>query len=146
MLLTSDFNEELDIASTIDDIIETSVFDGFNESLDPKTLKLLEEIEMTATMNSVTTQEMLGTLNTGDDNTFEATFTPEGSSAISAMSYNGDTLSVTFRGREDAYEYMLSDEALGDIIDELYATLVDAEGSVGSLVNRMIRNNQLKLV
>jgi hypothetical protein len=97
-------------------------------------------------MNSVTTQEMLGTLNTGDDNTFEATFTPEGSSAISAMSYNGDTLSVTFRGREDAYEYMLSDEALGDIIDELYATLVDAEGSVGSLVNRMIRNNQLKLV
>lgn len=146
MVKKSSKKERSDIASAIDNIIDTSIFEGGNETFDFETLKLLEQIEMTATMNSVTTQETLGTLNTGEDNTFNATFTPEGSSAINSMSYDGTNLSVIFRGKDTVYEYMLSEDSLADVIDELYATLVDGEGSVGSLINSMIRKNQLQLV
>lgn len=146
MVNKSSKKECSDIASAIDNIIDTSIFEGGNETFDFETLKLLEQIEMTATMNSVTTQETLGTLNTGEDNTFNATFTPEGSSAINSMSYDGTNLSVIFRGKDTVYEYMLSEDSLADVIDELYATLVDGEGSVGSLINSMIRKNQLQLV
>jgi hypothetical protein len=146
MVKQSKSPEDPKITSAIDNLINSSLFGEFNESFDLETLKLLEQIEMTATMNSVTTQELLGTLNTGEDNTFNATFTPEGSTAISAISYDGNNLNVTFRGNDTVYEYMLSEEALGDIVDELYATLVDAEGSMGSLINQMLRSNKLQLV
>jgi hypothetical protein len=124
--------------------------DGFpvveQEYLDPDTLKILENYEMESVMNSVETQATMGQLNVGPDNTFEATFTESGSSAISFMSYMDDKLTVKFRKSTQDYQYLVSESVLAEIMDEVRATLIDGEGSVGAMIQRMTRQNIIQLV
>lgn len=135
------------ITRVVDELINTDIFSGYNEQLDNETLKLLEIYEMQSTMNSVTTMPAMGQLDVGPDNTFGATFTEEGSSAISSMSYMGELLDVTYRSNPDmTYQYTVIEDILSDIMNEVRSTLVDGEGSVGSLISRLKNSNAIQLV
>lgn len=135
------------ITRVVDELINTDIFSGYNEQLDNETLKLLEIYEMQSTMNSVTTMPAMGQLDVGPDNTFGATFTEEGSSAISSMSYMGELLDVTYRSNPDmTYQYTVTEDILSDIMNEVRSTLVDGEGSVGSLISRLKNSNAIQLV
>jgi hypothetical protein len=129
------------------DLLDEDSFPEFHqELLDSDTLKILENYEMESVMNSVETQPTMGQLNVGPNNTFEATFAEAGSSAISFMSYMNEQLTVRFRNSTREYQYLVSDSALTEIMAEVRATLVDAEGSVGTLIQRMTRQNIIQLV
>lgn len=146
MVVRSRHKEDNDYSSMIDDLIETSFLESGYETLDSETLKLIEDYEMTATMNSITTQPKLGQLNIGQD-CFNASFTPEGSSAIERMTYNDEILTVTFRRSPGTqYEYIIpSMRTLSNIMEEVQATLVEGEGSVGRMIQSLIRNNEIQL-
>lgn len=117
------------------------------EELDFDTLKLLEDYEMQSTMNSVETMAKLGQLQMGDNNTFIATFTEEGSSALLSLSYVNDLLNVVFRKSPSMeYQYAISENDLMDLIEEVEATLIDGEGSVGRKIQSLISNNKVQLV
>lgn len=135
------------ITSVIDDLIDLDFIPSCNEEFDLETLKLLEEYEMQSTMNSVETQTAMGQLDVGPDNTFQATFTEEGSTPIQSMSYMNDLLTVVFRSNPGTeYQYIVPVDTLTQIIDEVRSTLVEGEGSVGRLINSLIRSNTLQLV
>jgi hypothetical protein len=130
-----------------DDLLDEDSFpEVHQEMLDSDTLKILENYEMESVMNSVETQSDMGQLNVGPDNTFEATFAEAGSSAISYMSYMNEKLTVKFRNSSREYQYLVSDTSLTEIMDEVRATLIDSEGSVGTLIQRMTRQNTIQLV
>jgi hypothetical protein len=57
-----------------------------------------------------------------------------------------EQLTVRFRNSTREYQYLVSDSALTEIMAEVRATLVDAEGSVGTLIQRMTRQNIIQLV
>jgi len=134
------------LASAIDALIMTDVIPSCNETLDPETLKLLNEYEMEATMNSVKTKPVMGELMEGPNNTFSATFTDEGSSSIRTMTYDGNMLNVTFRVNPQTYQYNVPADVLTRIREEVNTTLIEAEGSVGKLINTLIRNNSIQLI
>jgi hypothetical protein len=136
-----------DRESFSDDLLDEDGFPvSYQEMLDSDTLKILENYEMESVMNSVETQPNMGQLNVGPNNTFEATFAEAGSSAISFMSYMNEQLTVRFRNSTREYQYLVTDSALTEIMAEVRATLVDAEGSVGPLIQRMTRQNIIQLV
>lgn len=135
------------LADAIDDLIETEVFPDCNEILDDETLKLLDEYDMESTMNSVQTNMAMGQLVAGSNNTFAATFTEQGSSSIATMSYDGSMLNVTFRTNpQTEYSYNVPEGTLVTIREEVNATLIDGEGSVGKLMNSLIRNQSIQLI
>lgn len=143
MVNLSDDDQE----SFSDDLLDEDSFPvSYQEILDSDTLKILENYEMESVMNSVETQPTMGQLNVGLNNTFEATFAEAGSSAISFMSYMDDKLTVKFRNSTREYQYMISESALTEIMNEVRSTLVDGEGSVGALIQRMTRQNIIQLV
>lgn len=147
MVKKSSRRRSTDITSVVDDLMNSDIFSGYNEQLDNETLQLLEIYEMQTTMNSVNTMPSMGQLDVGPENTFSATFTEEGSSAISSMSYMGELLNVVYRSNpEMTYQYTATDAILSDIMDEVQATLVEGEGSVGSLISRLKNSNSIQLV
>ena len=102
---------------------------------------------MQSTMNSVDTMPAMGQLDVGPNNTFSATFTEEGSSAIQSVSYMGEMLDVIYRSAADViYQYTATEDTLSDIMKEVQATLVDGEGSVGSIISRLKNSNAIQLV
>lgn len=134
-------------ADVIDDLIATEVFPSCNETLDDQTLKIINGYEMEATMNTIETQQDMGTLVVGEGDNFSATFTEMGSSSIMTMSYDGSMLSVTFRSKPQMdYNYTVNSEALSQIRNEVESTLIEAEGSVGGLMNTLIRGNLIQLI
>jgi hypothetical protein len=136
-----------DITSLVDSLIDTELFSCYNEELDLETLKLLEIYEMQSTMNSVDTMPAMGQLDVGPNNTFSATFTEEGSSAIQSVSYLGEMLDVIYRSNPSViYQYTATEDTLSDIMKEVQATLVDGEGSVGSIISRLKNSNAIQLV
>jgi hypothetical protein len=136
-----------DRESFSDDLLDEDGFPvSYQEMLNSDTLKILENYEMESVMNSVETQSDMGQLNVGPNNTFKATFTEAGSSAISFMSYLNEQLTVKFRNSAREYQYLVSESSLNEIMDEVRATLVEGEGSVGALIQRMTRQNIIQLV
>ena len=94
-------------------------------------------------MNSTGLKTNFGTL-TGSRAAWSAELTEDGSSAISAISYENNTIVVTFRnGRE--YEYAADEATVNSFYDELIEVM-DGQGSIGKLVSQALRNNQLQLV
>lgn len=117
------------------------------EQLDFDTLKLLEDYEMQSTMNSVKTMPKMGELQMGDNNTFIASFTEEGSSAVQTVSYLNDLLNVVFRKSPSMeYSYAISESDRLDLLEEVEATLIEGEGSVGRMIQSLIRTNKVQLV
>jgi hypothetical protein len=147
MVRKSSRRRSSDITSLVDSLIDTEVFSCYNEELDLETLKLLEIYEMQSTMNSVDTMPAMGQLDVGPNNTFSATFTEEGSSAIQSVSYMGEMLDVIYRSNPSViYQYTATEDTLSDIMKEVQATLVDGEGSVGSIISRLKNSNAIQLV
>lgn len=131
----------------MDELFSSGFLNGnLYEEFDDEIFKLMENLEMQSTMNSIETMQALGQLDS-DGKNFVASFTEEGSSAVMSMSYNNDSLFVTFRKSPDTtYQYVLTEKVRSDIYDEVVATLVDGEGSVGRLIQGLISSNQIHLV
>jgi hypothetical protein len=131
----------------MDELFSSDFLNGnLHEEFDDEIFKLMENLEMQATMNSVKTKKALGQLDS-DGKNFIATFTEEGSSAIASMSYTNDSLYVTFRkSMQNTYQYMVSEEVRSVLYKEVIDTLVDGEGSVGRKVQNLIATNQIHLV
>lgn len=147
MIKKSRKQQETDVADVIDNLIETEFIPTCNEELDEETLKLLDEYDMESTMNSVETQTEMGQLMVGENQSFSAVFTPSGSSSVSTMAYDGNMLRVTFRTNpKNEYSYTASEAVLEQIREEVDATLIDGEGSVGKLMNSLLNNRSIQLI
>lgn len=119
----------------------------YHENFDDETLKLLHGIEMEL-LDPIKTQKEFGELSVGDGGSFVATFTVEGSSSIQYLQMSPkDNLVIAFRRNPNKYyQYVVKPEIKKQIFDEVKATLVEGEGSVGRLVQSLIRSNKLQLI
>lgn len=83
---------------------------------------------------------------TGTPENWEAVLTENGSSAIQSISYNGETLMVSFATNPDkTYEYGLTKEVATELYEEV-VSVVDGEGSIGKLFHEMTRSNKIQLI
>ena len=83
---------------------------------------------------------------TGTPENWEAVFTENGSSAIQSMSYNGETLTVSFASNPDKYyDYSLTQDVANEFYREV-GFVVDGEGSIGKLFHEMTRSNKIQLI
>ena len=100
---------------------------------------------MTATMTTV--NQTFGSFMENADG-YSATFTQLGSDAIAAINVNGDTLTVNFRHSNNTSEYTYNApaSAVSALYDEVVSVLCNGEGSVGRIVNQMIRTNKIQLI
>jgi hypothetical protein len=79
---------------------------------------------------------------------YTANLTELGSSAVESVSLCDDTLTVVFRHSHDstAYTYNATPEAKETLYKELVNVLSDREGSLGVVINQLIRQNKIQLI
>jgi hypothetical protein len=59
----------------------------------------------------------------------------------------GEMLDVIYRSNPSViYQYTATEDTLSAIMKEVQATLVDGEGSVGSIISRLKNSNAIQLV
>lgn len=136
-----------DNEDTVDFFDEVQPFGcTIEEDLDYETLKLIEELEMTATLTTV--NQTYGSY-TENATGYTATFTEVGSGALESISLDNDTLTVVFRSGNSgapAYTYNATPEALAPLYNEIVNVLQEGEGSIGRVFNQLVRENKIQLI
>lgn len=147
MVLESITEDVLSPESLMNELLDSDHIPAcYHEQFDNDMLNLLYGIEM-GMLSSVKTQETLGELSVGEKGSFVATFKHEGSSSIQYMQMSRDNLVIAFRRNPNKYyNYSITPEIRNQVFNEVKATLIDGEGSVGRLVQNLIHSNKIQLI
>lgn len=111
------------------------------ETFDPELMNMINVM----TQHEVTTNR--GTF-TPQGYSWGAQFTEEGSGAIRFISYNEEeqNLSVEFSTSNVVYNYVPLNDSAEQLRKEALSVIQDNQGSIGTLLNQLLRNNQLQLL